>query len=84
MEETTGREEDGALAWEAPLDGASTEVLARTIQRPDGGGWSLLATAALVLLVAWVVVATAFIVSVARARQRRARARRTRARARSA
>ena len=84
VEETTGREEDGALVWEAPLDGASTEVLARTIQRPDSGGWSLLATAALVLLVAWVVVATAFIVSVARARQRRARARRTRARARSA
>jgi hypothetical protein len=80
VEETTGREEDGSLAWDAPLDGTSAAVTARTVQRPaDGGGWaSALSAIALVLLVVWVAAAAAFIVSVARARSRRARARRRR------
>ena len=79
VEETTGREEDDALAWDAPLDGTATAVTARTVQRPGGGGgWTVLSTIALVLLVLWVAAAAAFIVSVARARSRRAKARRRR------
>jgi hypothetical protein len=79
VEETTGREDDGALAWDAPLDGTATAVTARTVQRPaGGGGWAVLSTIALVLLVLWVAAAAAFIVSVARARSRRAKARRRR------
>ena len=68
------------MAWEAPLDGTSAAVTARTVQRPaDGGGWaSAVSTIALVLLVLWVAAAAAFIVSVARARSRRAKARRQR------
>ena len=74
VEETTGDEDGSSLVWEAPLDGSTTEVAATAVQRPPGGGWATaLATVALVLLVAWVVVATAFIVSVARARSRRRR-----------
>ena len=77
VEETTGDEDGSSLVWEAPLDGSTTEVAATAVQRPPGGGWATaLATVALVLLVAWVVVATAFIVSVARARSRRRRRRR--------
>ena len=72
VEETNGEEADGALAWDAPLDGSTAEVAATTVQRPGGGGWaSVLATIALLLLIAWIVVAAAFIVSVARARARR-------------
>ena len=83
VEETTGTDDgsdDEALVWEAPLDGTSAAVTARTVQRPaDGGGWAAaLSTIALVLLVLWVAAAAAFIVSVARARSRRAKARRRR------
>lgn len=80
IEETTGREEDEALAWDAPLDGTALAVSARTVQRPpSGGGWAgPVSTISLVLLVLWVAAAAAFIVSVARARSRRAKARRRR------
>jgi hypothetical protein len=72
IEETNGEEDDGALTWDAPLDGTTAEVAATTVQRPGGGGWAdVVAAIALVLLIAWIVVATAFIVSVARARARR-------------
>ena len=58
IEETTGTESDGRVVWEAPLDGSSTEVFARAVQRPDSGGLAgALAVAALLLLVAWVLVA---------------------------
>ena len=47
------------------------------MQRPSGGGFaSVLATSLLVLFVAWVAAAGAFIVSVIRARARRAQRRR--------
>jgi hypothetical protein len=78
IEETTGREEDDAVAWDAPLDGSATVVTARAVQRPAGGGWALVSTIALVLLVLWIAAAAAFIVSVARARRRRANERRRR------
>ncbi len=77
VEDSNGEEADGGLEWEAPLDGSTAEVAATTVQRPAGGGWATaLATVALVVLVAWIVVAAAFIVSVARARARRHRRRR--------
>ena len=77
VEETNGDEADGGLEWDAPLDGSTADVAATTVQRPAGGGWATaLATVALVLLVAWIVVAAAFIISVARARSRRRRHRR--------
>jgi hypothetical protein len=79
VEETTGREDDAALEWDAPLDGSATTVAARTVQRPSSRGWAgAVSTIALVLLVLWIVASAAFIVSVARARSRRARARRRR------
>ena len=79
IEETTATESDGRVVWEVPLDGSSTEVFARAVQRPDSGGLAgALAVAALLLLVAWVLVAAAFIVAVARARRRRAQGRRAR------
>jgi hypothetical protein len=80
VEETTGQDVEGILTWEAPLDGTALAVTTRSVDRPvEGGGWTrAVSTITLVLLVAWVVVAAAFIVSVARARSRRAKARRRR------
>jgi hypothetical protein len=78
VEETTGDERDGRLEWTAPLDGSSTDLATRTVQRPSSGSaWARpLSALALVLLVAWVVVAGLFIAHVTNARRRR-RARRT-------
>ena len=77
VEDTNGDEVRRRSGWDAPLDGSTAEVAATTVQRPAGGGWATaLATIALVVLVAWIVVAAAFIVSVARARSRRRRRRR--------
>lgn len=73
----TGTEVDGAIEWEAPLDGTPLNVLVQTVQRPaSGGNWAgPLSTVALVLLVVWLVLATAFIVFVAVARRRKSRRR---------
>ena len=75
----TGTEvDDGVIEWQAPLDGTSVDVFVQTVQRPAGSapGWAgPVATVALVLLVAWVVVAGAFIVFVAVARRNRRRRR---------
>jgi hypothetical protein len=77
VEETTGDERDGRLEWTAPLDGSSTDLASRTVQRPStGSSWARpLSILALMVLVAWVVVAVWFIVHVTNARRRR-RARR--------
>jgi hypothetical protein len=76
-EASNGTEVDGARQWEAPLDGSTASVQLQTVLAPSGGGFaSLLATFLLVLLVVWLVAATAFIVSVVRARTRRAQRRR--------
>jgi hypothetical protein len=76
--ETTGERRDGALEWEAPLDGTSAELATRTVQRPaSGSSWARpVSVAALVLLLAWIAAVVAFIVSVLRVRRRR-QARRT-------
>ncbi|HEU4842576.1 MAG TPA: hypothetical protein VFT09_14085 [Ilumatobacteraceae bacterium] len=76
-EASNGTAVDGARQWEAPLDGSTASVQLQTVLAPSGGGFSsLLATFLLVLLVVWLVAATAFIVSVVRARTRRAQRRR--------
>jgi len=77
VEETTGDERDGRLEWTAPLDGSTTDLATRTVQRPSpGSSWAgALSVLALVLLIVWIVVAGVFIVHVTNARRRR-RARR--------
>ena len=68
---------DGARQWEAPLDGDTSAVQLQTVQRPGGGSFdSVLANVLLIVLVAWIAAAGAFIVSVIRARARRAQRRR--------
>jgi hypothetical protein len=78
VEATTGERRDGALEWAAPLDGTSSDVATRTVQRPaTGGSWARpVSVAALVLLLAWIAAVVAFVVSVVRVRRRR-QARRT-------
>ena len=73
VEETTGERLDGRLQWDAPLDGSSVDVATSTVQRPaSGGSWARpVSVLALVALLGWLVVAGAFMVSVARVRRRR-------------
>ena len=73
----TGTEANGAIQWEAPLDGSQLSVLVQTVQRPASGGeWAgPLSKLALVLLIVWIVFAAAFIVFVAFARRRKSRRR---------
>ena len=70
--------EPQVFEWVAPLDGEATEVSASTVQRPpEGGAWAgPLATASLVALIVWSVLAGTFIVFVVVARRKRARHRR--------
>ena len=59
VEETTGDARDGALVWSAPLDGSAQDLATRTVLRADsgGGGWAdPLSTAALVLLILWLLL----------------------------
>ena len=74
IEETTGTEVDGVLEWSAPLDGSALDLTTRTVQRPGPTWASVLSVTALVLLAVWVVLAAAFLVSVARVRRRDERA----------
>ncbi len=77
----TGTEvDDGVIEWRAPLDGTSVNLYTATVQRPasEASNWAgPLSTGALIALVVWVVVATAFIVFVvvARGAKRRRRSR---------
>lgn len=71
----TGTEvDDGVIEWQAALDGTSVNLYTATVQRPagSGGAWAApLSTVAFVTLVAWVLVAGAFIVFVTIARRRK-------------
>lgn len=73
----TGTEANGAIQWEAPLDGSQLSVLVQTVQRPaSGGSWAgPVSKVALVLLIVWLVLAAAFIVFVAVARRSKRRRR---------
>jgi hypothetical protein len=76
VQDTNGRDDQGARVWTAPLDGSTANVQLVTRQSPGGGGfWSVASTVLLVLLVLWLAVATVFIVSVVRARARKAQRR---------
>ena len=70
--------DDGVIEWQAALDGTPTGLYISTVQRPAGAAstWAgPLSTVALISLIAWVVVAGAFIafVIVARRTKRRRR-----------
>lgn len=74
IEDASGDVGDGAVRWTAPLDGSVTELSARAVLRPGGGGggWGdPVSTIALVLLVAWLAIGAVLAVLVARARSRR-------------
>lgn len=77
IDATTGESRDGALQWEAPLDGTIEDLATRAVQRPaSGGSWARpLSWLALVALVVWIGFAAALLIAVVRAR--RARSRRT-------
>ena len=63
-----------SVDWTIALDGSDTVIEATSVKSLErGGGWSLLATALLVLLIAWVVVAVVAIALVARRNRRRHR-----------
>ncbi len=69
---------DDVFEWKAPLDGSQASLDVQTVQRPPGSGNSWagpLATFALILLVAWVIAAVAFISFVAIARNNKRRRR---------
>jgi hypothetical protein len=69
---TSGTRSNGAVTWSVPLDGSPTQVAARGVRSGGSGVWGGVATVALVVLVAWCLVAGAFIVFVVRARRRTA------------
>lgn len=74
---------DGVVQWVAPLDGSSVDLYIATVQQPAGSGsaWAgPLATVALIALIAWVLLAGAFIVVVAVARRNKRRRREQRLR----
>ena len=75
----TGTETDGGvIEWTAPLDGTSVNLYTATVQRPASAAtnWAgPLSTVALIALVAWLVVATAFILFVVVARRSKRRRR---------
>jgi hypothetical protein len=78
VEETTGKKRDGHLEWSAPLDGSSTDLATRAVQRPaSASAWARpVSVLALVLLVIWIVAAGAFVAYVLQQRRQRADRRR--------
>lgn len=76
--ETTGEQRDGAVVWEAPLDGSTTDLTTRSVLSAggddDGGGLSgVLSTVALVAGIVWLVGGGLLIWRVVQARNRRRR-----------
>ena len=70
VEQSNGDTRDGAVVWSAPLDGSSIDVSARSVLLAGGGGsgWAArLGTAALVLLIAWLIIGIVLVVLVGRA-----------------
>lgn len=67
----------GELTWTVPLDGTSADLATTSVlaQGSGGGVWGTVATASLVALVAWCLLAAGFIAFVAVARRNRARRR---------
>ena len=76
----TGTVADGAVSWTVPLDGSQLDL---TTNATDDHGtariWGIAANVALIALIAWCVIAAAFVTWVVKQRQRRARKRGARA-----
>ncbi len=65
---------EGRVRWTIPLDGSPLDLTTRsTVSLERGRTWHVLATVALVVLIAWVAASVVLIALVARARRRRAR-----------
>jgi len=76
----TGTVESGAVSWVVPLDGSQLDLATSAVD--DHGTarvWGIAANVALILLIAWCLLAAAFITWVVRQRNRRARRRAPRA-----
>lgn len=75
---TAGGEQ--TLTWSVPLDGTTADLTSSSVlaQGTPSSIWGKVSTIALVMLVAWCVLAAAFIAFVARARKQRANANSTR------
>jgi hypothetical protein len=73
---TPGSERDGAVVWELPLDGSTTDLATSArLREGGGGGWDAVGTIALVLMIAWLLAGIALAVLVVRAGRRRRRSR---------
>jgi hypothetical protein len=65
---------EGRVRWTIPLDGSPLDLTTRsTVSLERSSTWRVLATVALVVLIAWVVASLVLIALVARARRRRIR-----------
>lgn len=66
--------DEGRVRWTIPLDGSPLDLTTRsTVSLERSSIWRVLATVALVVLIAWVVASLVLIALVARARRRRIR-----------
>jgi hypothetical protein len=69
----TGPAQSHTLNWPVPLDGTATDLSASSVlDTGSGGAWGIVATAALIGLVVWTLIALGFILFVAKARRDRA------------
>ena len=76
----SGQVSDGAISWIVPLDGSQLDLATTAFDdRGTAKVWGIAADVLLVALVAWCVIAAAFIAWVVRQRKRRALNRRPRA-----
>ena len=77
IEQSTGDRNGGRVTWRLPLDGSSTDLTTRAVLQAGGGSsWARpVAIGALVLLIAWLLAAAAFVVRVIQVRNRRNRRR---------
>ena len=73
IKSATGTIKNGAVSWVVPLDGSQLDL--STTATDDHGAariWGVAANVALIALITWCVLATAFVIWVVKARQRRA------------
>ena len=80
LSSATGTISGNTVSWIVPLDGSQLDLATSALDDHGSGKvWGVAANAALIALVAWCVLAAAFIFWVARQRQRRAHRRNPRA-----
>jgi heme/copper-type cytochrome/quinol oxidase subunit 2 len=69
----TGTVAEGKASWIVPLDGSQLDVKTTAVDNHGTAKiWGIASTAALIALIAWCVIAGAFIVWVVQQRKRRA------------